>query len=300
MEEYTMQNKLLLLSVLLGLGLFLSLGNFVLLPNGVLAQESNESGIHPNPAIPIPTTLAATVPGNITNTKNVGRDSDVVTDDSAISTTDTLTISVFLPIVLKNSDLTTPPTGTIDVVTNRGDASWSIDGPGVNYVGVGVGSSTITGAPVGEYMIDWGGLPDCTPPPQETKTLSVGGIITFEGNYTCDDEGPRPGLWQGQGNFTGSFRVSSDRSRITNLEGSFWTLGCGTIDIPDDITPPAEIAISNNEIDVYMDDSGDFPFLDIQGTFTSETFIEGDYWWGVSAQCFGLSRINWNATWQSN
>lgn len=206
---------------------------------------------------------------------------------------------LYLPILFKNFDPMAPLPGTIEVVTNRSDASWSIEGPSVVYKGVGVGSRTITDAPAGNYTIEWGGLPYCTTPPPEAKTLSAAGAITFEGNYTCDD-GPWPGYWEGQSNFTGSFRVSADRTRITNLEGSFWTPTCGTIDFPDDITPSASIDISNNEISVYMDDPGTITFLSITGAFNTRTSVEGDYLWGVEGCGFGLTRLSWNARWQSD
>ena len=61
------------------------------------------------------------------------------------------------------------------------------------------------------------------------------------------DASPRPGLWVGTGNFDGSFTVSADGTKITNLTGSFDTFTCGDIDVPGDLVPPAETTISNDE-----------------------------------------------------
>jgi len=112
--------------------------------------------------------------------------------------------------------------------------------------------------------------------------------------------GPRPGLWEGQGNFDGSFRVESDRARITDFAGSFWTPTCGRIDVPGDLTPPSEIPISDGTIHIAMDIPDTITFLRIDGTFDTEITIEGDYAWGVEGCGFGLTRIDWSASWQSN
>jgi len=111
--------------------------------------------------------------------------------------------------------------------------------------------------------------------------------------------GPRPGRWEGHDDFEGSFRVTSDRSHITNFEGSFWTPMCGHIQVPEDLTPPAELTISDNHFHVTMNIPDTITFLRIDGTFNTETSVEGDYSWGVEGCGFG-GRISWSASWQGN
>jgi len=136
--------------------------------------------------------------------------------------------------------------------------------------------------------------PTTTPTPTHTPTA------TPTPTPTLTPGGPRPGRWEGQGNFTGSFRVESDRARITNFVGSFWTPICGYLDVPGDLTPPAEIGISDNKFHLSLDKPGTFTFLRIDGTFNTETSVEGDYAWGVDGCGFGLTRIDWSASWQGD
>jgi hypothetical protein len=111
--------------------------------------------------------------------------------------------------------------------------------------------------------------------------------------------GPRPGRWEGQGRFSGSFRVESDRARMTNFEGSFWTSLCGRLDVPGDLTPPAEIEISDDKFHLVLSEPDTTTFLRIDGTFNTETSVEGDYSWGVDGCGFG-GRIDWSASWQGD
>jgi plastocyanin len=116
---------------------------------------------------------------------------------------------------------------------------------------------------------------------------------------TLTPVGPRPGRWEGQGTFDGSFRVEPDRTRITNFEGSFWTPLCGDIDVPGDLTPPEEIEISDNTFHLLLNIPDTLTFLRIDGTFNTETSVEGDYSWGVDGCGFG-GRIDWSASWQGD
>lgn len=110
---------------------------------------------------------------------------------------------------------------------------------------------------------------------------------------------PQPGLWEGTGNFDGSFTVSADSTKITNLNGSFDTDLCGEIDVPGDLNPPAETTISNDDFTIFMEESGTLNFLSIKGTFTSDTTMEGDFGWGVDGCGFG-GRISIDATWKED
>jgi len=109
--------------------------------------------------------------------------------------------------------------------------------------------------------------------------------------------GPQPGYWSGG---SASFRVESDQTRITNFAGSFSTPTCGSIDVPGDLTPPSEIPISDNNIHIFMNIPDTLTYLIIDGTFNTETSIEGLYSWGVDGCGFGLTRIAWSASWQSD
>jgi hypothetical protein len=82
-----------------------------------------------------------------------------------------------------NSSITSaPPTGTIEVQTNRASATFSITGP-ANYSGSGT-SWVQTEAPTGEYTVTFNTIPGYTAPPQQKGTLSLGNRLTFNGNYT--------------------------------------------------------------------------------------------------------------------
>jgi hypothetical protein len=108
---------------------------------------------------------------------------------------------------------------------------------------------------------------------------------------------PRAGLWEATGNFDGSFTVSADGTKITDLSGSFATDLCGDIDVPGDLDPPAETSITNDEFTILMNESGTTNFLSISGTFTSDTTMEGDYGWGVDGCGLG-GRLPIEATWK--
>jgi hypothetical protein len=142
---------------------------------------------------------------------------------------------------------------------------------------------------VGSYDVDITPMPTETGEPTNTPTPTP----------TLTSGGPRPGHWEGQGTFTGSFRVESDRTRITNFEGSFWTPICGYLDVPGDLTPPAEIEISDNKFHLFMNVPDTFTLLRIDGTFNNETSVEGDYSWGVEGCAVG-GPIDWSASWQGD
>ncbi len=74
-----------------------------------------------------------------------------------------------------------PATGTIQVVTNRPEATFQITGP-AGYSGRGV-SFTQKDAPAGEYTITYGPIAGYTSPRAETRKLEPGGSVTFSGVY---------------------------------------------------------------------------------------------------------------------
>jgi hypothetical protein len=147
--------------------------------------------------------------------------------------------------------------------------------------------------------------PTATPTPIATSTATVAVTYALTATPTptqilTPSVGPRPGQWGGQGDFTGSFRVESDRVRITSFVGSFRTKLCGNISVPGDLTPPAEIPISNNKVRLLMNIPDTVTFLLIDGTFSTEASLKGEYSWGIEKCGLGLTRIVWGASWQGD
>ncbi|MCK4734420.1 MAG: hypothetical protein KAT65_18335, partial [Methanophagales archaeon] len=75
-----------------------------------------------------------------------------------------------------------PQTGSIRVTTNLDIAFFTITGP-ETYQAIGK-SWSISNVPAGLYTITYTEIPGYIIPSSETKTLSVGGSITFSGSYT--------------------------------------------------------------------------------------------------------------------
>lgn len=71
--------------------------------------------------------------------------------------------------------------GTINVTTNLADAAFIINGP-ASYAGSGT-SWSVSGAPMGTYVIVYGDVNGYLTPPSETLTLQDSGTITFSGLY---------------------------------------------------------------------------------------------------------------------
>ena len=94
------------------------------------------------------------------------------------------------------------PTGSIEVVTNLEQARYTLSGP-KTYNGNGE-LWTESGAPVGEYTINYSNVDGYIKPPSETKILNEHTTITFSGQYE-----PIP---------TGNIEV------VTNLEQARYTL----------------------------------------------------------------------------
>lgn len=77
---------------------------------------------------------------------------------------------------------TGPSTGTIQVITNLPQATFTITGP-ATYNGNGTSWST-SDAPPGDFTIVYGEIAGYLKPTNETKSLSAGGAITFSGTYS--------------------------------------------------------------------------------------------------------------------
>jgi hypothetical protein len=80
-------------------------------------------------------------------------------------------------------NLTVEYAGTINVSCNISEASFTIAGPGnISYTGSGT-NWTATEVPDGTYTITYNPVVGYKTPPSETKTITNGDDITFEGNY---------------------------------------------------------------------------------------------------------------------
>ena len=73
------------------------------------------------------------------------------------------------------------PGGTINVTTTLAAATFTISGP-ATYTGSGT-SFTQPNASPGTYVITYGAVTGYVTPPSQTLSLSVGGMITFNGSY---------------------------------------------------------------------------------------------------------------------
>ncbi len=72
-------------------------------------------------------------------------------------------------------------TGVIHVTTNLDEATFTITGP-VNYQGSGK-DWTVNNVPDGTYTITYSDVSGYITPPSETKTITGGGILEFNGRY---------------------------------------------------------------------------------------------------------------------
>lgn len=77
------------------------------------------------------------------------------------------------------------PAGIIRVTNNLWQARYVVTGP-THFTGRGLGAM-ISNAPAGQYVITFGDVAYYHTPPAQTNTLSAGGQIVFEGNYTFAD-----------------------------------------------------------------------------------------------------------------
>lgn len=81
----------------------------------------------------------------------------------------------------------------IHVGSNSSRATFYIQGQGASYNGEGnIWSKENT--PSGTYTIVWGEVEGCNTPPTETKMLTIGGVMSFIGNYIPKDSKPRPAV----------------------------------------------------------------------------------------------------------
>lgn len=80
-------------------------------------------------------------------------------------------------------------TGTIQAISNRADASFTIIGPDVSYGGSGT-NWPMSNLPIGVYTITFTSIPNLYSPPYQAKTLLSGQTLTFDGTYHQDTVPP--------------------------------------------------------------------------------------------------------------
>ncbi len=80
-------------------------------------------------------------------------------------------------------------TGTIQVTSNRVDASFTVIGPSESYSGTGTNWSR-SNVPVGIYIITFTPITNLYSPPYQAKMLYSGQTITFDGTHLMDTIGP--------------------------------------------------------------------------------------------------------------
>jgi hypothetical protein len=127
-----------------------------------------------------PDTVAVSV--DIT-AKGVG----VYTGSITVTGEGALSSPVVIPVTLNVEEVT----GTIRVVTNLDEATYTINGP-QSYAGAGK-SWTVEGAPAGTYVIIYGEVDGYTAPASESGTLVADGTIVFNGEYTVNSGGDQTG-----------------------------------------------------------------------------------------------------------
>jgi photosystem II stability/assembly factor-like uncharacterized protein/uncharacterized protein YegL len=99
----------------------------------------------------------------------------------------------------------TSSVGTIHVITNVPQATYTISGP-ATYAGNST-SWTKTGVPPGNYTISYGSVTGYIAPPSETRTLTAGGTITFNGNYSVTGTVATPIFVPSPGTYTSPVSV---------------------------------------------------------------------------------------------
>jgi hypothetical protein len=89
-----------------------------------------------------------------------------------------------------------PQTGTINITSNRAGAPFILNGPsGVS----GTTPYSNSAAGVGSYTVTWNPISGYTTPTSQTQTLTAGGNISFNGNYTSIPQ-------------TGTINITSNRA----------------------------------------------------------------------------------------
>ncbi len=106
--------------------------------------------------------------------------------------------------------------GTVILTNNIAQAYYSLAGPA--SLDGGGQWQTITNAPAGRYIVDYGDVAFYQTPPSQTNTLAPGGLIVFEGNYAFPDANQNgiSDLWEQQ--FFGGVSATDPPSALTDRD----------------------------------------------------------------------------------
>ncbi len=111
--------------------------------------------------------------------------------------------------------------GTINVTKNLGQGTWSLSSLspiGLVPVQSGVAPSvTVSNLAAGQYVVQFGDVPYYQTPADQTNTLSAGGTLNFNGNYTFVDVNHNSISDAWEMDYFGS--VATNRTQITDTDG---------------------------------------------------------------------------------
>ncbi|MEK7399272.1 MAG: hypothetical protein AAB116_20220 [Candidatus Poribacteria bacterium] len=110
-----------------------------------------------------------------------------------------------------------PPVGTLEVQTNKSNATFSITGP-ANFSGGG--TFWTSEAPVGQYTVTFGDIPKYTTPLPQKGNLTLGGKFTSNGQYV-----PLTGTVTVQTNLDqATFSITNSEGNIIGGSGVVWSI----------------------------------------------------------------------------
>jgi hypothetical protein len=160
-------------------------------------------------------------------------------------------------------------TGTINVTTNRADATFTISGPAPYSAG---GESwSVNDAPVGTYEITFGDVEGYNTPSSEIQALQKDGTITFNGQYETAYKNIIAGAGHGDLN-TGFVKVLTSTGAPTGVEfnahGYMYGVNVASGDVDGDgydeiITAPGPGSDNPADIRIFDRNGGLMPNLNI-------------------------------------
>jgi hypothetical protein len=169
-----------------------------------------------------------------------------------------------------------PPVGTLEVQTNRSNATFSITGP-ANFSGGG--TFWTNEAPVGQWTVTFGDIPKYITPLPQKGNLTLGGKLTFNGQYV-----PLTGTVRVQTNLDqATFSIINSEGNIIAGNGVVWSIPNAIIgqysitysDLSGYETPPFESKMLN--LGETINFSGQYKLLlpgniDVQTNLDSASF----------------------------
>jgi hypothetical protein len=173
-----------------------------------------------------------------------------------------------------------PNAGSISVTTDNPDATFTIEGP-ASYSGSGT-EWLVADAPVGTYVITFGGVSGYVTPGEQTKTLQTGSSLAFTAQYVTTNKNIITGYGLGQPNIgvVKAFNADGTRSVLeTNAQWYDYGVNITAGDINGDgfdeiITAPGIDPTAPAEIKVFDRDGNEFHNLNMYA-FDYETYLYG-------------------------